>query len=62
MVGYTRAEVMQKGCSCSFMYGEQTDRETMKRIAVALETYAIDQVEIRLYKKNSKFARTGRTA
>lgn len=55
MVGYSRAEVMQKSCTCSFMYGDQTDREIIKQIENALENYQIEQVEIRLYKKNSKF-------
>lgn len=53
MVGYSRAEVMQKSCTCSFMYGDQTDREVIKQIESALENYQIEQVEIRLYKKNS---------
>lgn len=54
MVGYTRAEVMQKSCSCSFMFGDQTDKDTVDRITMALEMYTIEQIEIRLYKKNSK--------
>lgn len=54
MVGYTRAEVMQRSCNCSFMYGEQTDKETIKKTDTALENYQVEQVEIRLYKKNSK--------
>lgn len=54
MVGYTRAEVMQKSVTCSFMYGEQTDSETAERIRFAVDSYLIEQVEIRLYKKNRK--------
>lgn len=53
MVGYSRAEVMQRGCSCSFMYGDQTDKVTVIKIEQTLDNYLVDQVELRLYKKNS---------
>lgn len=53
MVGYSRAEVMQRSSSCSFMFGEQTDRLSVKRVEHALEHYSVEQVELRLYKKNS---------
>ncbi|XP_031786211.1 potassium voltage-gated channel protein eag isoform X16 [Nasonia vitripennis] len=51
--GYNRAEVMQKSCRCSFMYGELTDKETITRIEECLEGQICDQFEILLYKKNS---------
>ncbi|XP_058797652.1 potassium voltage-gated channel protein eag [Phymastichus coffea] len=51
--GYNRAEVMQKSCRCSFMYGELTDKETIARIEECLEGQICDQFEILLYKKNS---------
>lgn len=54
MVGYTRAEIMQKSSTCSFMYGELTEPEAIKRIEWALSNYRIEQAEIRLYKKNRK--------
>ncbi|VVC29369.1 RmlC-like jelly roll fold,PAS-associated, C-terminal,Potassium channel, voltage-dependent [Cinara cedri] len=50
--GYNRAEVMQKSCRCSFMYGDLTDMETKARIDEALESHFNDQFEILLYKKN----------
>ncbi|XP_026683269.1 potassium voltage-gated channel protein eag-like [Diaphorina citri] len=71
--GYNRAEVMQKSCRCSFMYGELTDKDTISRIDDALENQLHDQFEILLYKKNkmplpgdllaglSKFAKLART-
>lgn len=46
---------MQKSCRCSFMYGELTDKETMSRVDECLEKQFHDQLEILLYKKNSKF-------
>ncbi|XP_039293603.1 potassium voltage-gated channel protein eag isoform X4 [Nilaparvata lugens] len=50
--GYNRAEVMQKSCRCTFMYGELTDKETISRIDEVLENQLHDQFEILLYKKN----------
>ncbi|XP_024084672.1 potassium voltage-gated channel protein eag isoform X2 [Cimex lectularius] len=50
--GYNRAEVMQKSCRCTFMYGELTDKETISRIDECLESQLHDQFEILLYKKN----------
>nr|CAD7257775.1 unnamed protein product [Timema shepardi] len=52
--GYNRAEVMQKSCRCTFMYGELTDKETIARIDECLENQIPDQFEILLYKKNSE--------
>ncbi|XP_025410749.1 potassium voltage-gated channel protein eag isoform X3 [Sipha flava] len=51
--GYNRAEVMQKSCRCSFMYGDLTDKETICRIDEVLESHYHDQFEILLYKKNN---------
>ncbi|KAK3914135.1 Potassium voltage-gated channel protein eag, partial [Frankliniella fusca] len=50
--GYNRAEVMQKSCRCTFMYGELTDKETISRIDMVLDNQLHDQFEILLYKKN----------
>lgn len=36
------------------MYGELTDKETMARIDESLEKQLHDQLEVLLYKKNSK--------
>lgn len=37
------------------MYGEMTDKQTIMRIEQALDNHAIEQYEILLYKKTSKF-------
>ncbi len=50
--GYNRAEVMQKSCRVSFMYGELTDRDTIQQIEKSLDEHQQDQFEILLYKKN----------
>ncbi|KAK0050324.1 potassium voltage-gated channel protein eag, partial [Biomphalaria pfeifferi] len=52
LAGYNRAEVMQKSSTCSFMYGELTDKETIKKVENCFEKLQHDQVEILLYKKN----------
>ncbi|XP_059178436.1 potassium voltage-gated channel subfamily H member 1-like [Physella acuta] len=52
LAGYNRAEVMQKSSTCSFMYGELTDKDTVKRVESCFEKMLQEQVEILLYKKN----------
>ena len=54
--GYNRAEVMQKSCRCSFMYGEMTDRNTITRIEQSLDNHSMEQFEILLYKKTRKLS------
>lgn len=53
--GFNRAEVMQKSCRVSFMYGELTDHETIEQIESALADHQQDQFEILLYKKNREY-------
>nr|XP_033795341.1 potassium voltage-gated channel subfamily H member 1 isoform X1 [Geotrypetes seraphini] len=50
--GYHRAEVMQKSSSCSFMYGELTDKETVDKVRQTFENYEMNSFEILMYKKN----------
>ncbi|XP_052829740.1 potassium voltage-gated channel subfamily H member 1 isoform X3 [Octopus bimaculoides] len=50
--GYNRAEVMQKSSTCSFMYGELTDKNILEKVRVSFEKLQQEQVEILLYKKN----------
>ncbi|KAG1656107.1 Potassium voltage-gated channel protein eag [Nymphon striatum] len=50
--GFNRAEVMQKSCRCTFMYGELTDKDTIVKVELILDQQIHDQVEILLYKKN----------
>ncbi|XP_071043422.1 potassium voltage-gated channel protein eag-like isoform X4 [Parasteatoda tepidariorum] len=51
--GFNRAEVMQKSCRCTFMYGELTDESAISKIEQCLETQTQNQFEILLYKKNA---------
>ncbi|XP_067901195.1 potassium voltage-gated channel subfamily H member 1a [Heterodontus francisci] len=50
--GYHRAEVMQKSSTCSFMFGELTDKETIEKVQQTFENYEINSFEILMYKKN----------
>ncbi|XP_076128258.1 potassium voltage-gated channel subfamily H member 5a isoform X2 [Alosa pseudoharengus] len=50
--GYHRAEVMQKSSTCSFMYGELTDKKTIDKVRQAFDNYESNSFEILLYKKN----------
>uniref|UniRef100_A0A914H0C3 Potassium voltage-gated channel protein eag n=1 Tax=Globodera rostochiensis TaxID=31243 RepID=A0A914H0C3_GLORO len=52
LIGYTRAEIMQKNASLSFMYGEHTDQTSIQKIQNSMETEKTEQVEIGLSKKN----------
>lgn len=50
--GYSRAEVMQKSCTCTFMQGDLTDKETIRKITHSLDNHQQEQFETLLYKKN----------
>ncbi|XP_076016423.1 potassium voltage-gated channel subfamily H member 1a isoform X2 [Genypterus blacodes] len=50
--GYHRAEVMQKSSTCSFMYGELTDKDTTDKVRLTFENYEMNSFEILMYKKN----------
>ena len=39
---------------CAFMWGELTNRETMKRLEETLENQEQEQFEVLLYRKNSE--------
>ncbi|XP_044045254.1 potassium voltage-gated channel subfamily H member 1b isoform X3 [Siniperca chuatsi] len=62
LAGYHRAEVMQKSSTCSFMYGELTDKEMSEKVRLTFENYEMNSFEILMYKKNrwGKFARLTR--
>ncbi|XP_053193604.1 LOW QUALITY PROTEIN: potassium voltage-gated channel subfamily H member 1b [Scomber japonicus] len=50
--GYHRAEVMQKSSTCSFMYGELTDKEMTEKVRLTFENYEMNSFEILMYKNN----------
>nr|XP_055039106.1 potassium voltage-gated channel subfamily H member 2 [Misgurnus anguillicaudatus] len=52
MCGYTRAEIMQKPCTCNFLYGPHTKRLAIAQMAQALLGSEERKVEIALYRKD----------
>ncbi|XP_034063160.1 LOW QUALITY PROTEIN: potassium voltage-gated channel subfamily H member 5, partial [Gymnodraco acuticeps] len=51
--GFHRAEVMQKSSTCSFMYGELTDKKSIDEVRQTFDNYESNCFEILLYRKNS---------
>ncbi|KFO19684.1 Potassium voltage-gated channel subfamily H member 1 [Fukomys damarensis] len=43
---------MQKSSTCSFMYGELTDKDTIEKVRQTFENYEMNSFEILMYKKN----------
>ena len=56
--GFTRAEVMKKNCDLSFLFGQQTDPETVRELHSALQAKSAIQKEIIAYKKDGKLMTT----
>ncbi|XP_070842045.1 voltage-gated inwardly rectifying potassium channel KCNH2 isoform X1 [Chaetodon trifascialis] len=52
MCGYSRAEIMQKPCTCNFLYGPDTKRLAIAQMAQALLGSEERKVEINLYRKD----------
>ncbi|XP_028420980.1 potassium voltage-gated channel subfamily H member 5 [Perca flavescens] len=50
--GFHRAEVMQKSSTCSFMYGELTDKKSIDQVRQTFDNYESNCFEILLYRKN----------
>ncbi|XP_077556363.1 eag-like K[+] channel isoform X1 [Haemaphysalis longicornis] len=52
LTGYPRAQIMQKGCACAFLYGPETKEEAIREIDDALENKTELKLELIFYKKN----------
>ncbi|CAJ1080368.1 potassium voltage-gated channel subfamily H member 4-like [Xyrichtys novacula] len=52
LTGFTRTEVMQKNCSCRFLYGPDTSEHVAQQMEKALEGREEYQAEVHFYKKN----------
>ncbi|XP_053121378.1 potassium voltage-gated channel subfamily H member 8 [Hemicordylus capensis] len=50
--GFARTEVMQKSCSCKFLYGVETNEQMILQIDKSLEEKTEFKGEIMFYKKN----------
>ncbi|KAJ8414367.1 hypothetical protein AAFF_G00052370 [Aldrovandia affinis] len=52
LTGFVRTEVMQKNCSCRFLYGAETSEHVAVQMEKALEGREEYQAEVKFYKKN----------
>ncbi|CAN7941872.1 unnamed protein product, partial [Ixodes pacificus] len=52
LTGYPRAQIMQKGCACAFLYGSDTKEDAIREIDDALENKTELKLELIFYKKN----------
>ena len=52
--GYSRADIIQKPCTCEFLYGQDTNEKAMKQIRHALQGNDEKEVEIVLYRSNGE--------
>ncbi|KAL1132466.1 hypothetical protein AAG570_010421 [Ranatra chinensis] len=54
LTGFPRAQIMQKGCACKFLYGPETGEDKKALIEKSLESRTELKTEVKLYKKNGK--------
>ncbi|GAA6088028.1 potassium voltage-gated channel subfamily H member 4 [Tachysurus ichikawai] len=52
LTGFVRTEVMQKNCSCCFLYGSGTNEQVAQGMEKALESKEEYQAEVQFYKKD----------
>ncbi|XP_061911571.1 potassium voltage-gated channel subfamily H member 4 isoform X2 [Entelurus aequoreus] len=52
LTGFTRTEVMQKNCSCRFLYGADTSEHVAQQMEKALEGREEYQGEVHFFRKN----------
>ena len=54
LIGYSRADIIQKPCTCEFLYGGETSEKAVKQIRHALQGSDEQEVDIVLYTNNGK--------
>lgn len=54
LCGYTRAEVVQKPCTCDFLYGPLTSSYAIRHIREALDGSEEQQIEALYYRKDGE--------
>lgn len=54
LTGWARAQIMQKGCACKFLYGPDTSDEHKLQVERALEAKTELKLEVIFYKKNGQ--------
>lgn len=54
LTGFARAQIMQKGCACKFLYGPETKEEEKAMIDKSLESKTELKMEVVFYKKTGE--------
>lgn len=54
LTGFARTEVMQKNCSCRFLYGAETSEPILQHIEKVLDSRQEYQTEVCFYKKGGE--------
>ena len=54
LTGFARAQIMQKGCACRFLYGADTAEEHRRQIELALQEKTELKLEVMFYRKNGE--------
>ncbi|XP_043246370.1 potassium voltage-gated channel subfamily H member 8-like isoform X2 [Amphibalanus amphitrite] len=52
LTGFARAQIMQKGCACRFLYGADTAEDHRRQIELALQEKTELKLEVMFYRKN----------
>ena len=52
LIGYSRADIIQKTCTCEFLYGQETNEKAIKQLRHALQGSDEKEVEMVLYKND----------
>ncbi|RWS21170.1 potassium voltage-gated channel subfamily H member 8-like protein [Leptotrombidium deliense] len=54
LTGFSRAQIMQKGCACTFLFGPDTSDEHKREIEESLENKTELKLEVIFYKRNGE--------
>ena len=54
LTGYSRSDIIQKPCTCEFLYGDETSDKSIKQIRHALQGNDEKEVDIILYKNTGR--------
>ena len=54
LTGYSRSDIIQKPCTCEFLYGPETNEKSIKQIRHALQGSDEKEVEIKENAKKTK--------
>ena len=52
LIGYSRADILQKSCTCQFLYGDETSEKAIKQIQQIIDSSEEKEVDLALYKSN----------